>query len=72
MNPANVDLSFVDFGSVAQVRANTGEGMEWLMENTASEPWQWCGPTLCVEPRYTEVLAEAALDDGLAVEVIER
>jgi hypothetical protein len=61
------DLTIHNHGSVWTLRADTGEGQEWL-EALQSEGWQWLGEsTLAVEVRCIGALVEGALKDGLTV-----
>ena len=44
------------------------EATSFLHDEVAQEPWQWLGPSLVVEWRYTEPLVKAAREHGIDVE----
>ena len=62
-----LDLGIERFSSIVMVRPFTDAGIDWLRENTGSEPWQWLGGALAVEPRYVDAIMEGADADGLLV-----
>ena len=37
-------------------------------KNVEIEQWQRFGPSIAIEPRYVEQLAEAMIEDGLVIE----
>jgi hypothetical protein len=48
-------------GTITLLRPRTKRARRWLDRNCATEPWQWLGGALCVEPRLA-----AAIIEGLA------
>lgn len=62
------DVRFIYQGSVTTIEVLSEAGQEWMDSSVAAEPWQWLGPVLCVDSRFTEDLISAATDDGLIVE----
>ena len=46
------DFLFSDHGSVIAIVPLTPAAIGWIDENVVSEPWQWHGGALCVDPRY--------------------
>jgi hypothetical protein len=63
-----VDLSVSNEGSLYLLRPLTAEGKAWINEHTETEPWQWFGSALAVEPRYIRELVDGATADGLTVQ----
>lgn len=61
------DIRAESGGSVAYLQPLTRAGLNWITDNLNTEPWQWIGGALAVEPRNVDDLAEAARADGLAV-----
>ena len=41
---------------------------EWVEANVEIEEWQRFGPSIAIEPLYVEQLAEAMIEEGLAME----
>ena len=61
------DLSVQNHGTIFLLVPETEAGKQWLADNVASEPWQWFGPGLAVEPRQAWDLVSGAQADGLEV-----
>jgi hypothetical protein len=62
-----VDVQIENHGSLFLVTPMTAAGREWISKNVASEPWQWLGGSLSVEPRYAYSLAVGMKSDGLVI-----
>ena len=60
------DFLFSDHGSVVAIAPLTPAGIEWIDGNVVSEPWQWLGGALCVNPRYARDLQDAIAAAGLS------
>ena len=61
------DITMENHGSVVLLIPETPAGREWLDANLDTEPWQWLGGALGVDPRVAWELAEMAAGDGLEV-----
>ena len=61
------DFLFSDHGSVIAIVPLTPAAIEWIDDNVVSEPWQWLGGALCVDPRYARDLADAITAAGLSL-----
>lgn len=59
------DCTVENCGSIFLFRPESDSAREWLEENTDG---QWFGGALAVEPRYARDLADAMLDEGLALQ----
>jgi len=46
------DFLITDHGSVIAIVPLTPAAVQWINNNVASEPWQWLGGVLCVDPHY--------------------
>lgn len=67
-HPARVpDVEVRDEGTLVVFTPRSAEGRAWLEANVASEPWQWLGPSLCVEHRCAEPLSNLLIEAGLTV-----
>ena len=62
---ANIDIRFENEGAVMLVQPLTERARQWIQDNTSTEPWQWLGRNLGVEPRYALAIAEGAIAAGL-------
>jgi hypothetical protein len=60
------DLVFFDDGSVVAIHPHSDAGLDWLADNCQTEPWQWLGNRVAIEPRYAAEIFHGARDDGLA------
>lgn len=67
--PVERDFKVEDNGTIVLVIPQSDAAKQWVEANVHSEPWQWYGPALAVEPRMVEEIMEGALNDGLSVEV---
>lgn len=61
------DVDVNDTGSIVMLTGRTEVGREWLKESVQSEPWQWMGPSLCVDHRFADDLIAVMQSDGLTV-----
>jgi hypothetical protein len=61
------DVRITDSFSIFTFEPLTLAGQEWFKANVYSEPWQWLGTQLCVEPRYASDLIDGLTGDGLEV-----
>ena len=59
------DVLIRNEGTIIQIIPETEAAKEWIDENVHSEPWQWLGPTLCVDHRMAGPLIEGMADAGL-------
>jgi hypothetical protein len=62
------DILVQDCGTVVMLVANTARARTWLAQECATEPWQWNGPALAVEPRCVEDIRAGAESADLTVE----
>lgn len=58
------DFLIADHGSVIAIVPLTTAAIEWIDGNVVSEPWQWLGGALCVDPRYARDLTNAITAAG--------
>lgn len=65
-----MDIRVENHGTIASLTGLTPAGYYFLRYKLHSEPWQWLGTTLCVEPRYVETLIDAAAEHNLTVECV--
>jgi hypothetical protein len=56
--------------SVLLFRGHSADGIDWLHEHVAAEPWQCLGPNIGVEHRYAGAIISGAADAGLRVRVL--
>lgn len=61
------DIDINDQGSIVMFTPRTDAGREWMDENVESEPWQWMGPSLCVDHRPAQDLVEGMQEAGLTL-----
>ncbi len=61
------DVRVENEGTIVLVRPLTTEARAWIDENVQTEPWQWFGGGLAVEPRYAHDLVEGMQADGLTL-----
>ncbi len=50
------DFLFADHGSVIAIVPLTPAAISWIDDNVVSEPWQWLGGALCVDPHHARDL----------------
>jgi hypothetical protein len=67
MNKRVVDVRVNDEGSIVQFFPVTKEAFAWFKENVESEPWQWLGPSLCVDHRLAADLMTGLADAGFVL-----
>ncbi len=60
------DFLFANHGSVVAIVPLTPAAIEWIDNNVVSEPWQWLGGALCVDPHYARDLQDAIAAAGLS------
>ena len=58
------DFLIAGHGSVIAIMPLTTAAIEWIDGNVVSEPWQWHGGALCVDPRYARDLIDAIAAAG--------
>ena len=58
------DFLFADHGSIISVVPLTTAAVKWIDANVVSEPWQWLGGALCVDPRCARDLTDAIAAGG--------
>jgi hypothetical protein len=58
------DFLVADHGSIIAIVPLTTAATQWLDANVVSEPWQWQGGALCVDPRYARDLTDAIAAAG--------
>lgn len=56
-----------DEGTCVQFIAENEEELQWLVDNTESESYQWLGKTLSVDHRYASDIIEGIEADGFPV-----
>ena len=61
------DFTIENHGSIILIRPSTQPAKDWLDFNCASEPWQWWGDALAVEPRCAPDIVDGLRDDGFEV-----
>jgi hypothetical protein len=62
------DFRITYYGTITAITPLTEACREWIEENLAIEPWQRLGPSIAVEPRYVEQLAQAMIEEGFLIE----
>jgi hypothetical protein len=62
------DFRVTYHGTITTITPLSDRCREWLEDNVAIEPWQWFGPSIAIEPRYVQQLAEAMIEHGLVME----
>ena len=62
------DFRVTYHGTITTITPLSDACRDWLEENVAIEPWQRFGPSIAIEPRYVQQLAEAMIEDGLVIE----
>lgn len=62
-----LDIELINGGSVFMLRPITNEGLEWLLQQVDTEPWQWSCGCLAVDHHYILDLIDGATDDGLEI-----
>jgi hypothetical protein len=62
------DFRITYHGTITTITPLTEACREWVEENVAIEPWQRFGPSIAIEPRYVEQVAEAMIEAGLFLE----
>ena len=61
------DITINNQGTIVLITPVTNAGQVWMWSNVESESWQWVGPSLAVDQRYADAIAEGAMGDGLNV-----
>ena len=62
-----MDIKIEQHGTVATLQPLTGAARQWVEANVITEPWQWLGGRLCIDPAYANDIAAGAVNDGLRV-----
>jgi hypothetical protein len=62
-----MDIQTSDCGAIVLLIGETAAGLAWLQENLCTEPWQWLGPSIAIEPRAVADILAGARDDGMEV-----
>ncbi len=57
-----------DQGTVVTFTPEGDMEYEWLTLNVESEPWQWLGKTLVVDPRFASDLLDGVQGAGFVIE----
>ena len=65
---AHADFRLTYHGTITTITPLTDACRKWLEANVEIEPWQHFGPSIAIEPRYVEQLAQAMIDAGLVFE----
>lgn len=61
--PSSPDFR-VDYVGIAEITAFSKKALSWLRRNAITEPWQWRGPSLALEPSYAEPIVHAMVAAG--------
>ncbi len=61
------DFRISDHGSVIGITPLSDLARAWIDENVASEPWQWRGGVLCIEPRCARDLVAGIAAEGFEI-----
>ena len=64
----SADFRITYHGTITTITPLSGRCREWLDANVEIEEWQRFGPSIAVEPRYVEQVAEAMIEAGLVME----
>jgi len=62
------DFRVAYHGTITTLTPLTDACREWVEANVEIEEWQRFGPSIAIEPLYVEQLAEAMIEEGLAME----
>ena len=65
-----VDVNVENHGSIVTFSPLNDSAKDWIKENVKTEPWQFLGKKLAVEPRYVQNLIDGMENDGLFVKVL--
>ena len=63
----NVDAVYRPQGTVDLIEGVSKAGTDWLKKNTRTEPWQWVGNAIAVDPRYAGDVVAGMREAGLKV-----
>jgi len=66
------DFRVTYHGTITTITPLSDACREWLEDKVAIEPWQRFGPSIAIEPRYVQQLAEAMIEEGLIMERAEQ
>jgi hypothetical protein len=64
----SADFRVTYHGTITTITPLSDVCREWVEDNVDIEPWQRFGPSIAIEPRYVEQLAEAMIGEGLVIE----
>jgi hypothetical protein len=62
------DFRVTYHGTITTITPLSDACREWVEANVEIEEWQRFGPSIAIEPRYVEQLAEAMIEEGLVME----
>jgi hypothetical protein len=65
-----VDVNVENHGSIVTFNLLNDSAKNWIKDNVKTEPWQWIGKKLTVEPRCVQNLIDGMENDGLFVKVL--
>jgi hypothetical protein len=65
-----VDVNIENHGSIIIFSLLNDSAKDWIKKNVVTEPCQFLGRKLAVEPRYVQGLIDGMENDGLFVEVL--
>lgn len=61
------DILVENHGSLITFTMQNESARAWINANVESEPYQWFGDALCVEPRYAADVVNAMISEGFLV-----
>ncbi len=62
-----IDFTYANHGSIVTLTPLTPRANEWVAEHLPDDA-QTFGPSIVIEPRYFDDIAEGILADGLSLE----
>ena len=62
------NVTIEDYGSIVLLTPMNARTRKWVDDHVATEPWQWMGASLTVDPRYVLSLLDRMEADGFTVE----
>ncbi len=63
-------ISYRAGSTLGQLTPENDSAKSWLDDNVQSEPYQWLGKSLCIEPRYIENLMAGIEDAGYTIDFV--
>jgi hypothetical protein len=61
------DFALMNLGTIWTLRPENEVARTWIDDNVSTEPWQWFGTALAVDPHYVEHLVLGIENEGLTV-----